>query len=237
MGAEGGIQTPLLADSSADIAYPSSCGKDYLVLTWAGHGGTKGNIWRTEADSSSPVKLTDGTDDMWPICSSDQKWVYYVDFAGHHVSRVPLDGSGKPEAIYDYPQGYIMGTSFSPDGKTLVTTLSGEWRTGEWSTRIALFDAGSSKLLRILDVKMKNNWLSRFVVQFTSDGKSIAYEIRENGVDNVWVQPLDGSPGHAITDFKSEQIWSFSLSPDGKSLAVLRGHYDSDVVLLQESKP
>jgi Tol biopolymer transport system component len=59
---------------------------------------------------------------------------------------------------------------------------------------------------------------------------------RENGVDNVWVQPLDGSTGRQITDFKSEQIWSFSLSPDGKSLAVLRGHFDSDVVLLQESK-
>jgi hypothetical protein len=26
------------------------------------------------------------------------------------------------------------------------------------------------------------------------------------------------------------------LSPDGKNLAILRGHYDSDVVLLQESK-
>jgi hypothetical protein len=48
---------------------------------------------------------------------------------------------------------------------------------------------------------------------------------------------VDGSEGHAVTDFTSEQIWSFSLSPDGKSLAVLRGHYDSDVVLLQESKP
>ena len=59
---------------------------------------------------------------------------------------------------------------------------------------------------------------------------------REKGVDNVWLQPLDGSAGHAITDFKSEQIWSFSLSPDGKSLAVLRGHWDSDVVQLQESK-
>ncbi len=47
---------------------------------------------------------------------------------------------------------------------------------------------------------------------------------------------LDGSAGHAITDFQSEQIWSMSFSPDGKSLAVLRGHYDSDVVLLQESK-
>jgi hypothetical protein len=59
---------------------------------------------------------------------------------------------------------------------------------------------------------------------------------RENGVDNVWVQPLDGSAGHAITDFQTEQIWSMSFSPDGKSLAVLRGHYDSDVVLLQEAK-
>jgi len=74
-------------------------------------------------------------------------------------------------------------------------------------------------------------------VQFTPDGKSVAYAIRENGVDNVGVQPLDGSAGHRITDFKSEQVWSFHLSPDGKSLAVLRGHYDSDVVLLQESKP
>jgi hypothetical protein len=59
---------------------------------------------------------------------------------------------------------------------------------------------------------------------------------RENGVDNLWVQPLDGSAGYPITGFKSEQIWSFSLSPDGKNLAVLRGHFDSDVVLLRESK-
>ena len=69
-------------------------------------------------------------------------------------------------------------------------------------------------------------------LQFTPDGKSVAYTIRENGMDNVWVQPLSGSAGHPITDFKSEQIWSFRLSPDGKSLAVLRGHFDSDVVLL-----
>jgi hypothetical protein len=61
--------------------------------------------------------------------------------------------------------------------------------------------------------------------------------MRENGVDNVWMQPLDGSAGHPVTDFKSEQIWSFGLSPDGKNLAVLRAHYDSDVVLLQETKP
>jgi Tol biopolymer transport system component len=64
----------------------------------------------------------------------------------------------------------------------------------------------------------------------------VAFANRGNGVDNVWVQPLDGSAGHPITGFQSEQIWSLSFSPDGKGLAVLRGHYDSDVVLLQEAK-
>src|SRR5256885_16351588 len=32
-----------------------------------------------------------------------------------------------------------------------------------------------------------------------------AYPIRENEVDNIWVQPLDGSRGRQITNFDSEQ--------------------------------
>jgi len=60
--------------------------------------------------------------------------------------------------------------------------------------------------------------------------------VRENGVDNVWIEPLDGSAGHQITKFDSEQILSFHWSPDGKSLGILRSHTDSDVVLLQETK-
>jgi eukaryotic-like serine/threonine-protein kinase len=65
----------------------------------------------------------------------------------------------------------------------------------------------------------------------------VAYPVRENGVDNLWVQPIDGSAPHQITQFDSEQILSFDWSPDGKNLGVLRGHTDSDVVLFQESKP
>jgi len=53
----------------------------------------------------------------------------------------------------------------------------------------------------------------------------------------VWIQPVDGSSGHQITKFDAEKILSFQWSPDGKNLGVLRGHTDSDVVLLRESKP
>ena len=73
-------------------------------------------------------------------------------------------------------------------------------------------------------------------VQFTSDSNALLYAARDGGVGNIWQQPLDGSPAYPITNFQNEQIWFFSESPDGKNLAVMRGHYDSDVVLLQESK-
>jgi hypothetical protein len=77
--------------------------------------------------------------------------------------------------------------------------------------------------------------ISNGVLNFTPDGKAVAYPIRENGVDNLWVQPLDGSRGRQITNFDSEQILNFRWSPDGGSLCILRSHTDSDVVLIRES--
>lgn len=99
-------------------------------------------------------------------------------------------------------------------------------------TTIALYDLASSAPPRLLDASRRTRGL-----QFTHDGKAVVYALRENGVDNIWMQPLDGSAGHQVTDFKAEQIWSVDLSPDGKNLAVLRGRYVSDVVLLKETKP
>jgi hypothetical protein len=54
-------------------------------------------------------------------------------------------------------------------------------------------------------------------------------------VENLWLQPLDGSPGRQITSFPGELIGSYQWSPDGKSIGMLRFHTESDVVLLRES--
>ena len=75
------------------------------------------------------------------------------------------------------------------------------------------------------------------LLHFSPDGKAVIYPTREAGVDNLWLQPLDGSPGKQITNFKSEQITDFHWSFDGSKLGMVRGHTDSDVVLLEESKP
>jgi serine/threonine protein kinase len=230
LAADGKHQTELLRDSGSPIFDVSSCGANYLVLAWGSRGSSAMSVWRTNADGSSPLKLTDGNLDWYPVCSPDQKWVYYMNFADKKIYRVPLDGSGRGEAMIPAPQDYLGGLGVSPDGKTLVTAL---YKTeGQVpAVKIALFDVESHSSTRLLDTERFSRG-----VQFMPDGKSLAYVVRESGVDNIWVLPLDGSHGHQVTNFTSDHIWAFRLSPDGTKLGVLRGHYDADVVLLQESK-
>ena len=74
------------------------------------------------------------------------------------------------------------------------------------------------------------------LLHFSRDGKAVVYPVRENGVDNLWLQPLDGSKGKPITDFASEHIFDFHWSFDGKQLALVRGHTESDAVLIRQNK-
>jgi hypothetical protein len=63
------------------------------------------------------------------------------------------------------------------------------------------------------------------------------YPVRTGGVDNLWSQPLDGSPGKLITAFSSEHIIDFHWSFDGSKLGLIHGHTDSDVVLIRDAQP
>jgi Tol biopolymer transport system component len=239
MGPDGKNPAPILADLNADISGVSACGDRYLIFEWGFHAGTNSsNIWRVNTDGSNAIRLTGGKDDHFPTCSPDQKWVYYNDRRAVQMGRVPLDASGKPEPIPGSTNfhGFTGGgeISISADGKTLAyTAVSVTVGGADITDKIALLNLESPTSPRLLNA---NPHISGGV-QFTPDAKSVAYSIRENGVDNLWVQPLDGFAGHQITNFASDQIDSFHWSPDGKSLAILRRHSESDVVLLQESKP
>jgi serine/threonine protein kinase len=234
--ASGNNRAQLLSDPAASILSIWQCG-GYIVFPWAFHDSNTFSIWRVNVDGSHPVNLADVKFDSFPVCAANQNWVYY--FGGtQQLWRVPLDGSGKAEPIpgSSVAGGFLTGRGMgiSPDGKTLtygVEIINPDGVTG--TNKIALLDLATLSSPRFLQA---NPRISKGV-QFTPDGKAVAYPIAENGVDNVWIQPIDGTPGRQITHFSSEQIYAFHWSPDGKNLGILRGHTDSDVVLLQESKP
>ena len=253
---DGKSRSVLTSDPNAFLNAPESCTtpaaaassapeSHRIVFAWAGHAenSTGRSIWRVDPDGSNLKQLTTGHGDQDPSCSPDGKWVYFINNNPDRIRRVPIDGG----AVEDVPGTTIPNTIYggfaahiSPDGSKLAFVLteadSAMSATGGSDEKIALVNLdpaakGAHQLLT------PNPHITGSA-HFTPDGKSVAYAVRENGIDNVWVQPLDGGPGHYITKFASDQSrGGFAWSPDGKTLAILRGRADSDIVLLRDSAP
>lgn len=73
-------------------------------------------------------------------------------------------------------------------------------------------------------------------LRWMPDGRALCYIDIRKGVSNLWRLPLDGGPPKQITDFKTDQIFQFDWSRDGRWLALARGSVTSDVVLVKDSK-
>ena len=237
ISSDGSNRTSLLSDATAEIIRPTGCRDGrYVLFTWAGHGGsTKVNVWRMDADGSNPKQLTDGTLDIAPECSPDGKWAYYQEVVTNRINRVPIYG-GTPQLVPGtvLPATLIAGARYdiSRDGKMLAfLALKGEQGLVTQNIALVTLDAGPEPPVRMLDPGPR----IAAGPGFTPDGKAVVYPILENGVGNLWLQPLDGSPGHPITSFPSDEIQTFFFSPDGKTLGVMQNHTESDVVLLHDT--
>jgi Tol biopolymer transport system component len=234
-----GSPTHVLGDPSAALVEVAGCGTHYLVFSWAFHAGANTtNIWRANLDGSNPVKLTDGKNDRNPVCSPDEKWVYYWNMDQQQLWHAALGGGARPALLAgsNVPRTLPAGTglSISPDGKmlgyVLATVPTAEDPYPQY--KVALLDPSGTTAPRLINADER---ISSGGLSFTPDSKAITYPIRESGVDNLWTQPLEGLAGRQTTSFSSEQIVGFHWSPDGRSVGILRGHTDSDVVLIRES--
>jgi eukaryotic-like serine/threonine-protein kinase len=236
-------------------AQPKGCGKNdsgtrkpsqivFASISRSPSGSFVAGIWRADADGTKAKQLTNGEDDLGPVCSPDGKWVYYYVGQTYRIRRVSIDGGNSEDVPGLEIPGAIPSSPYftlSPDGRTLaflVAILSSSGSGGEYQPKLVLLllDAGPQAPRRILD---PNAHVSNFPA-ISPDGKAVVYAIRENGVDNLWQQPINGvapGGGHRITNFNADAIYWYAYSPDGKTLGVLRGHTESDVVLLRDSGP
>ena len=56
----------------------------------------------------------------------------------------------------------------------------------------------------------------------------------KDGIGNIWMQDLDGSPAQPITFFDAGVLFAFDLSADGKRLVLARGESTRDAVLIRD---
>jgi serine/threonine protein kinase len=246
---DGRQTTDLMDDARGYFLRPQGCWSasfskmnqpHYIVFELYGHGAetSADRIWRIDPDGSNPVQLTFGNSATAPACSPDGTRVFYIDSEANQIEQVPVEG-GTSETV---PGSISMGASFlfqrlaiSPDGRTLavVATLSQKEHPAEPKHKIALIPlkAGANPTVRLVDPDPR---ISDHAI-FAHDGNTLLYAITENGVGNLWAQPIKGGLGHQITNFSSELIGYYQLSRDGKSLLLHRRHIESDIVLLRDT--
>lgn len=225
---DGTGQIQLTTDPHSHITPTVSPDGRYVVFASDSAGAQ--NIWRMDIDGSNPKQLTSGKADHYPHCSPDSRWVVYTsnDDGKQRLWTVSIDG-GDAKQLTDFTSARPV---VSPDGKQLACAyLDEQGKSPRWVAAIIPFEGGQP--IKKFEVPRQRQ---RMILDWSLSGQELTYIVTRAGVSNIWSQPVDGSPAKELTDFKSNQIFFFDWSRDGKQLALARGGITSDVVLINEIK-
>jgi len=222
-----GNVAPLPTPDGPYISGPSACGDGHsIIFTAIVKGKPVMRLWRMDAAGGNARELSDGRLQDFSVCSRDGRWVVFEDGVnGGQLMKMPVSG-GKAEQLSD--DLVIPGFDISPDSK--LVAFASFVHEAEHKEELQILDLDSNRVVKSMDFQRPRNG----PIRFSPDGKAVVYAVHAGAADNLWVQPLDASAGKQITNFPSERIVDFHWSFDGKQLGMIRGHADSDVVLIRD---
>ncbi len=197
----------------------------YIVFISDRNG--RNDLWRVDIDGRNSKQLTDlAPVATRPSVSSDGKWVLFgvtVDKI-RTIWKVSMEG-GQPIKL---TQANSIRPLASPTGETFVC----HYGVSE-NLRVAEFSFEGGEPTRTFDLP---EVIKSALVQWNNTGDALIYRDSKNRIDNLWLQPLNKSPAKQLTDFRSDQIFAFDWTRDGKNLVLSRGREGSDVVLITQFK-
>ncbi|HEY8227530.1 MAG TPA: protein kinase [Pyrinomonadaceae bacterium] len=224
---EDGTNNRQLTFNSSNNISPSVTPDGRYVVFISNRSG-RDELWRMDLDGSNLKQLTDspGAEGL-PNCSPDGKWVLYQVEGELKVTvwKVSIDG-GNPVQLTTEDSGKPV---VSPDGKLFVCEYGAARTDAPFKLALVPIEGGPPQ--RILDLPQV---VKSPVYRWTSDGRALVYIDSTSRVFNLWSQSIDGGPQKQLTDFSSDQIFRFDLTPDGKKTALSRGYEGSDVVLITD---
>lgn len=227
--ADGSDQRQITSGGGLKWAPVSSPDGKYIAY----HSNVSGswNIWRANPDGSDPVQITQGPrDSNWPHFTPDSKFVVFhqTDPGGQlNLWKVPT-GGGAPIQL---TTSMTTHPAVSPKDGRIVAWYSQTVDHPNW--KLAVFAPGGGTPLQVFKPSVAISADSQ--LGWSPTGDAITCLGQENGVWNVWNQPIDGAPAKRLTSFVSGQIYSFDWSKDGR-LAFSHGVSTTDVVIVRDKR-
>jgi DNA-binding winged helix-turn-helix (wHTH) protein/Tol biopolymer transport system component len=198
--------------------FPEVCPDGHTILFNGVYSG-EWAIMRSDLDGGQPQLLMQaGADNTH--CSVDGKWV--VTYTPSQLVKVPIEG-GTAIPLTDKP---CDQPGVSPDGKWIACLYS----TGADQPKLAIIPFSGGPPVKLFDLPATFDY-DCCPLAWTPDGKAVSF-VDTRGGSNLWAQPIEGGPSRQLTHFTSEAIAYYAWSRDGKQIAIARGAWIQDAVLI-----
>ncbi|MDX6695834.1 MAG: eukaryotic-like serine/threonine-protein kinase [Blastocatellia bacterium] len=222
--ADGSNQKQLTINANSNFGPVASPDGRYIAFI-SNRAGAGYNIWRMDMNGGNLKQLKRGGMESNPQCTPDGRWVVYTSWeAGKPtIWKVSIDG-GEAQQLTDK---YSMAPVVSPDGKQFACSYWDEQYDTQFDIAIIPIEGGAP--VKTFDLPTMN-------VRWSSDGRALTYIETRDNASNIWGQPLAGGPARQLTNWKSDRIFNFAWSRDGKQLALARGVVSNDVVLISDAR-
>lgn len=234
--ASGANERSLISDGSLNLQPAVSKDGKYLVFV-SNRAGNQ-SIWRANIDGTNPVRISDETEnqDYDPQISSDSKEVVFTraaqDGGKSALMIVPIDG-GETRALLPENTPTHMYLRLSADGtKMAYCAINYDEKAVSLDAKLVIVDFDGKNVGKI-EKEVSMPFGDSF--EWSPDGKSMVATPLE-GNSNIMSYQLDGGKPRKLTEFNSGKIISLNWSADGKLLYVVRGVFNSDLILIKETQ-
>ena len=194
---------------------------DGRFIVYASERTRRPNIWRMNIDGGNPVQITNGKGEFNPSVTQDSRWVVYASTKNDssHLWKVSIDG-GEPQELTQKSSHF---PAVSPDGKYIAFQY--------WPDQI-----DSPSTLSVVPISggtpIRSFGPKREFWRWSVDSRSLVYVDSTPGFSNLMSVSLENDSPKPLTNFKTDRIFAFAFSHDGRQIAFLRGSINSDVVMI-----
>ena len=206
---DGNNSQPAVSQDGKTIAYVSRKSGNEQIWTMNSDGTDQQRLTNISQGVSEPRFSPHGQQILFEASANGKKAIW----------QIPI-GGGEPQPVIEHE---VKLWDISPDGRQIAYST---FDSAEKMVVTRIHSLNSESADKVLSVAPET-WIA-----WSGDGRSLYFNSAEDEVRNIWSIDLEGRRRSRVTDFKTERVFRWAVSPDGKRFACIRQSVTYDAVMI-----